>query len=354
MEEELDPVKYFSSLPRELSSQIKAIANYFTDNSDIRSEAKDIYRNTSKRYRKNNLKEISFYIALLQTISSKFFIKNPRWYNTIYCYNKKEKHTIKLKDIIYEGKHVFVVNGFLNTGQPVVVKWYQSRSNNTQYEISIYEKLREIGCETPWFSSSYLFWDFPVLVMEKLEKVTSDDNEFEIAAQVIRQLMYIHQFGIHNDIKPGNIMKRVVNNNGTPGTPKYFMIDHGGVTTKKLAYGYRRCIWSPKWACQTPRVKNQVTTPKHDFIELGYTMKTIQNWRTKDKHIRHHFSGRLAKYMECVDKMNSRQITPQDYENLLEILTSEDFDSPNYVFEKQHNCDDNDNSDDSNAISDSV
>ena len=210
---------------------------------------------------------------------------------------------------------MFVLQGRLDDDVPIVVKWYQSNKRDTLYEIGIYKKLRHLKCPVPWFSSTYEFWNSPVLVMERLQGLTKEDDEFEVAIEVIKQLRYLHQFGIHNDLKPGNIMKRMQN-----GKPVYFMIDHGGVATQPLGYGYRRWIWSPKWTCQRPHASNQITTPKHDFIELGYTMKTMQNWTTGDNHIRSGFTDKLAKYMDRVVRIDEKNVTGKDYDDLIELL----------------------------------
>ena len=164
--------------------------------------------------------------------------------------------------------------------------------------------------------------------MEKLFPITKDDNEFEVALEVMKQLVYLHQFGIHNDIKPGNIMKRIVN-----GKPKYLLIDYGGVATQRLSYGFKRWIWSPKWTSQELHGKNQVTTAKNDFIELVYTMKTIQNMRNgedkrhrrnkdgeEEDNIRTGFVGRLAKLHDRVEQVNPKDIKEEDYLDIIRIL----------------------------------
>lgn len=219
---------------------------------------------------------------------------------------------------------------------PVIVKWYESERKDTEYEISAYAELRKINCKTPWFSSSYMLWKTPVLVMEPLIEITHEDDEFEVAAQTLQELKIIHQKGIHNDIKRQNVMKRKYKPDTKKGVDKgeweYLVIDYGGMTTEKLGYGWKRSVWSPKYTCQKPHPKKpQITTPWHDFKETGYMMKDIQNLRTaankghKSTHgdklpIREGFEGKLKTYMEYLhEEIDKRDVQPEDYDNLIAI-----------------------------------
>lgn len=221
---------------------------------------------------------------------------------------------------------------------PVIVKWYESERKDTEYEISIYCELRKINCKVPWFSSSYMLWKTPVLIMEPLEEITGADNEFEVSAQVLQQFKIIHQKGIHNDIKRQNVMKRKYKADSNRGVDKgdweYLVIDYGGMTTEKLEYGWKRCVWSPKYTCQKPHPKKpQVTTPWHDFKEIGIMMKDIQSLRnTKKKKTKtinkdvdelrdpKFWDGRLKVYMDYLhEEINKKDVQPEDYDNLIAI-----------------------------------
>jgi hypothetical protein len=114
---------------------------------------------------------------------------------------------------------------------------------------------------------------------------------------------------------------------------KYVMIDFGGIAYSRLSYGWKRSIWSPFWCSQPIRGKNQVTTAKNDFLELGYTMKTLENNRNgvykrvrygerKLDPIRTGFSGKLKRYMDRVELIDERNIREQDYKDIQEILHS--------------------------------
>lgn len=315
-----DLVVDYRNLPEPLKKQLAKLQDKFEDDSEIKSVANELYRKAYRQYGKNsfrsttmNLKKIAVRMAMLRAIPSDTLLRS-KWFPFVYAYDHRG-HVVHLEKEIAEGRHVYVIGGKLDNDIPVVVKWYQSNRRDTLYEISIYKRLRKIGCDTPWFSSSYRFWDFPVLVMEKLHSMNKDDDEFEMAAQIIQQLTFLHQFGIHNDIKPGNVMKRIVD-----GKPKYLLIDHGGVATQRLSYGYRRWIWSPRFALQKCHESNQITTAKNDFLELGVCMKAVQNMRTGESKVKTGFTGKLKKFMDRCELINPKDIKTQDYDDLIKIL----------------------------------
>lgn len=319
-----DPVEFYKHLPKVLKVQLAEIAKYFEDDDKLDRLADKIYDRTKKDRRNHrSIEKIVFRLAMLKGLCSDYFIRE-KWFPTVKAYDHRG-HSVRLEKMISVGRHVYVVLGINDNEDPVVMKWYQSQNRNTEFEISIYQRLRRNNCITPWFSSSYKFWDFPVLVMEKLTPLDKDDDPYQVGVAVMQQLRYIHDFGIHNDIKPGNIMKRMVD-----GNPTYLIIDHGGVTTERLGYGYRRWIWSPKWTSQTPHTRNQVTTPKNDFIELGFTMKTLQNMTTKEKEIRSGFKGRLSAFMDRVHKVDKKHIKESDYDDLIYILKNRRYDQDQY------------------------
>ena len=221
---------------------------------------------------------------------------------------------------------------------PVIVKWYESERKDTEYEISIYCELRKINCKVPWFSSSYMLWKTPVLIMEPLEEITGEDDEFEVAAQVLQQFKIIHQKGIHNDIKRQNVMKRqykVDSNRGVDkGEWEYLVIDYGGMTIERLGYGWKRCVWSPKYTCQKPHPKKpQITTPWHDFKEVGIMIKDIQclrdNKKKKSKSLHkdvdelrdpQFWTGRLKTYMDHLhNEVDKKDVQMEDYDDLIAI-----------------------------------
>lgn len=307
----------YNRLPDELKKQMAKIVDKVEKDEEVRKEADKMLgkiKKTKCELTSAEQKMIARRLSVLKVMTPEYLLEHERFYPYVFCYDDKG-HCVTLKKVISRGKHVIVLEGMLDGEIPVIVKWYESDRRDTLYEISIYCKLRKMNCQMPWFSSTYRFWDFPVLVMEKLTPLDKTDDEFAVARDVLEQLITLNKFGVHNDIKPGNIMRRDLKD----GTRKYLMIDHGGVTTTRFGYGYLRWIWSPKWTSQKPHGKNQLTTAKNDFIELGYTMKTMQNWRTGDEHIRSGFTGHLATYMERVEKVDPKTIRAEDYQDLIDV-----------------------------------
>jgi hypothetical protein len=252
-----------------------------------------------------------------------FEVVQPTQFKNIYCYNNRG-HLIELQKEMVNGKSVRLYAGVhCRTGRKVVVKLFQSDSGrDTSYENDIY---RRLGKPEPCFSTAYFLWGCPVLVMAPLKSLDSSDNEYEMAIQVIQQLRRLHRFGVHCDLKPGNIMKRIL----PDGTKKYLVIDYGGVSIERKEHGYRRWVWSPKWSSQPRRVENGgkdvIATSKNDLIELGHTMKTIQNERYNNHNpddIKRGFTGKLKIFMDYVMKIEG-DVTDKDRAICYKILSEE-------------------------------
>lgn len=313
-----NPLEIYYQLPEPLKKQMAKISDKLEGDSEIKKETEKMY--SKMKHNKHNLtsaeiKKIAQRLAVLKAIPPEYLLEHENFWPHVSCYDDKG-HQVTLKKVISKGRHVVVLEGLLDNEIPVVVKWYESDRRDTSYEISIYTRLRKMKeCQTPWFSSTYKFWDFPVLVMEKLDPLQKEDDEFAMAKDVLEQLITMHKFGVHNDIKPGNVCVRRLKD----GSCVYLVIDFGGFTMQKLSYGYLRWIWSPKWTSQKPHGKNQVTTAKNDFIELVFTLKTMQNWRTGDDKIRTGFTGYLAKMWERVEQVDPRNIKLKDYQDLIDI-----------------------------------
>jgi serine/threonine protein kinase len=268
--------------------------------------------------------------AIFEKISARFFF-DTEMFSSVYCYSSKGDH-ITLNSLIKSGKHACVMGASLPIrvdernirNVPVVVKWYQSEKRDVSYESKIYARLYEAGCPTPWFSTKYRFWEDPVLVLEHLASLDPSDDPYALGIAVLHQLTYLHKFGIHCDLKPQNIMKRV---DERDKSVKYFVIDYGGVSLEKLEYGYRRWIWSPKWTCQPSHQSGQVVTPVEDFIELGFVMKAIKNWnksgKREDGDCKSNYHGRLRSYMDRVKRIDRHRVKESDYIDLAKILAGD-------------------------------
>jgi len=314
----------YKDLPSLLQDQLSHLDPYFNGDAHFqKSFSKYLKRlGHSHDYSKREIKILAR-MFLLESISAPEIIdlmghgKNKIQSSDLICYDHHH-HWIRLKDKIATGRHVRVVTGSLEDSLPVVMKWYRSSRKDTRYEIEVYQKLKYLGCTLPWFSGKFKFWDEPVLVLERLESLDSKDHFQDVGRAILKQLETVHEICIHNDIKPGNIMRKTVK-----GRSKYYLIDYGGVTLERLEYGFRRKIWSPKWTCQTSGERDQVTTPWHDFIELGFTMKAIENWRTGDWFTQSGFQGTLARYMDQVHRLDPKRITLKDYRTLRKTLKHE-------------------------------
>lgn len=288
----------------------------------LREQLQHIYERQGKRGQGNEQQLVEIYQSL-----SYWDLLDESWFPRIQCYSANGKKIIRLVRFIKNSESVKVVEGILE-GRPVVVKSILSKKHAIQDEMANYSRLKKLGCPIPWFSSKFSFWGQPVLVLEKLEPLEPWDNEYTLGIQILRQLRYVHRFGCHSDIKPQNIMKRVDGKRSKRNT-EYFLIDYGGVADEPLKKGYRRWIWTRKWTSQEPHVSGQVITEMHDFIELGYVMKAIQNWREqppKDKqknrkyidgNFRSGYMGRLRKYM---NKVTDEHIV--DHRALIDILSN--------------------------------
>lgn len=266
-----------------------------------------------KKFNKQDRKRILKIMFFRETSASDILTSLNKWTEPedFICYNTFGKW-IGFHKVIASGRNVILFEGKRKrVGDDLVIKWYQSEKKDTNYEVSIYEKLQSMNAKLPFFISGYYFWETPVLVLEKLDPVDTKADEIEMGIQILDQLKTVHKLCIHNDIKPGNIMRK---------GNIYYLIDYGGVTTERLGWGFRRRVWSPKWTCQKIHEPNQVTGPKHDFIELGYTMQYLSDSRAGIKFKRGRYSGKIRNYMEEVKKITSNNVKKEDYDRLISIL----------------------------------
>ena len=330
-------LKKYKSLPRPLKDQVSYLLKKFGTDSRIVKDA--------KLFMKDGVQDpkVAKKLAILKNFDT-YDLIHKRFFDGIYAYDEKGR-TVTFKKILTDTRpieHVCLFKGRLHNpiekkDLDVIVKWYESpRHGTVQDEIENYQALRDLGCKVPWFSSSYLFWKSEVLIMEPLNEVTGDDDEFEVVAQVVQQLKLIHKIGIHNDLKPPNIMWRPYGDRpkgADRGDREYLVIDYGGMTTEKYEWGWYRKVWSPKWCAQErkpKKKKDRITSPYYDLLEAVYMAKSIQNHRkTKDwgsdrpkakkPHIRSGFKGKLKTLHDAVLEMDPKKITEKDYDTMIKI-----------------------------------
>jgi len=326
-------IEEYQKFPKDLKKQLSRISKILLSNRVFRDKTNKFIRKKLDTEEKisSELRNIVSEYYILKKISPMQLFSNEFLFKTVYCYDEKG-NVINLKKLIKIGKHACVTVGYLKKqnedykkiieeslglqeseeDHEVVIKWYKSERHDIDFECSIYKKLSQLGCPLPFFSTKFRFWNQPVLVIEKLKPIDTDDDPFDIGIHILYQLFFLHKFGVHCDVKPQNIMKKYKN-----GNPQYFLIDFGGVATEPLGKGYRRWLWSPKWTSQKPHQKDQIVYPIHDLIELGFTMNYI---RTKgSENFKKNFRGVLLTYMKYIRHVNSYPET-QDYINLIDIL----------------------------------
>lgn len=344
-------IEAFKALPEDVKDRVIMVARKYHDRPDVRNRA-DFYMH---KMRVKNPKDALNYAAF-DRVRTRTIVKRPELLKNLVCFDVRGNRVI-IDGGVKKGKHVALLRGSLISAvdedgrvkgktYPVIIKYYRHGSEDITRELKIYRELRNRKVPTPWFSTGFFLWNSRVLILEPMLEVKKEHNEFELGLDVLQQMEAFHKCGIvHNDIKPLNIMVKdpsikvsgdSITAAGDSGGFKFRVIDHGGDATDRLKHGYRRRIWTPKWCCQKKGQKHQVTTPKHDLIELGFTMKTMQCWRKGLKQIRdkktkkyvydpyrNYFYGSLKKYMDRVDKIDEtkRHLPSKDYEDLAEILT---------------------------------
>lgn len=305
----MDSINEYNKLNDNIKTQLDILYPIYYKNPIVKRKISSLKK--GEHLDKESKKKLVNY-AIFLSFDIRHFMQSD--YKVLNCYSKNDNSkTIKIKKVLTTHKHTVVLVGKYKEKE-VIIKYYKSDKKDTTYEIGVYKKLKKMGCPLPWFSSKFMFMGANVLVMEKLEKLNSNDNIYSIGKAVVDQLSFLHRFGIHNDIKPGNIMKKKVN-----GSYEYFLIDFGGISTEKFKHGYRRWIWTAAWTCQPKGRHDQVSTPKHDFIELAYTLNYIHNKCERDgfKNICSDCLGKYYKYVSRLDKQNYNSINYKHINGLL-------------------------------------
>lgn len=268
----------------------------------------DELKKIDKQYSSESARHKAYVIHLLSTRTLGDFLKYERHVHKLICYNDEVKKQFQIESLLMESPNVYVLTGTIDS-TPVVVKC--CHSSKIEFELNIYSKLYSNNCQVPWFQGGYKILNQPVLVMARLTPIGHLDDPCIFGEQILNFLSYLHNgcsiderideskvIGIHNDIKPGNVMR-------DPNIPnKYYLIDFGGVAIDKLEDGFHRKVWTVKWSSQQPYGKDQVTCARNDFLELGYTMNAMAKWNKADstipldrKDIFNGFKGKIAAYM---------------------------------------------------------
>ncbi len=184
------------------------------------------------------------------------------------------KEKISPDSLVYTGDLNLNTSGSSSDGIPVVIKIttdttdiFTTERGGQSSELGIWLELQKIGLDLPKFYHGFYFlgFDWGILVIEELEKLSSQDKPLEIGRQIIPQLQILHQMGIHNDLKPDNILRK---------GHRYYMIDYEFMALSPYLYGYWRTAYTPIFTSQVNSTP-QVTTGKKDLLEIGYTMNSL-------------------------------------------------------------------------------
>jgi len=320
----------YKQLEPECRRQIKALLKYFDKDPKILASARSL--------KPRDEKERRYALALaIKNMPLLALLENKHIYKSLYCYNTKEGSPhgkFHFIDQITSGDHVCLISGYIAYGDtkvPAVCKYYKGSKRTIDYEINCYKRLAETGCEIPWMSSSYRLLGERVMIVERLHTIDTTDKPAALGIDVLKQLQYLHTFGVHCDLKPGNIMVRRSGYECYVADPekclKYMIIDHGGTAIERFGKGFKRFIWNPKFTSQLKGEKDQVTGPYYDFLELGYTMTWLDADRRKVnmKKFNHRTThrGKFKQYMNELDKYKDDPFTlPDDiYARLINILS---------------------------------
>jgi hypothetical protein len=230
-----------------------------------------------------------FYIKILQEVTKffgiqrdspnlKYFLEN----RIIYAYNPCG-HRIYVDKIINfdEEKRIFL--GIITKDSPVlcrdteeekwIVKWNVTPNAGEEYtmdEMDRWEMIESVGANVPKIIKGFMILDFSVVVMEKLYPLEVQDYNQKLVMSTVSFIEKLLPIGVHNNIKPSNIMKRI----GSKGEINYLVADIGSMTIQPLLYGFKRFHWSPYWSSQVVDLET-VTTVKNDLLELGYVLTLL-------------------------------------------------------------------------------
>lgn len=328
----------WNNTPDILKHQIEVLSEHFKTNEDVKNEYKRLKEDYEsmklgdKIYKGKELHKVFLHTCIFKHISALQASKS-RFFKDLLCYNERGEPIIELVDNITVGKYVKLFSArficpenYPDWGnRPIVVKLYESRDgiHTTNFEIDMY---RYLGDPSPSLGVNAYLWNIPVLVMKPMKPLCADDDELDIGIQVLEQLPALHQFTVHSDIKPDNIMRE----KGTK--PRiYRLIDFGGCARERLSdgkkSGFKRRTWSAKWTTQKRRAV--VTNPKYDLLELGHTLTALKFMRESGKNRypsrkRRTFTGRLKQYMDYVEEIDDVKIKHNQYGihylNLIDIL----------------------------------
>lgn len=328
----------YDYLPQALVSSIERVSHHLLHDRSVKSVLKE--------YDFANMDTFRAYICIIVTLLDSLhplYMFDCRWKEQVLGYINPSKVSlyryIKLVSTIKNNKGAKILEGLLMrtpsdyaTAKSIVIK--ASYTSAILTEMETYILLRRMGCPLPWFSVNYSYWGHPVLVMEKLLPITFEKEDIRtICRNVVEQLRYVHQFGVHCDIKPGNIMKKQLpNSSGKKHRYYYYLIDYGGIATEEYKSSgpvryFKRHTHTELYSSQRS-AKDRKCQAVNDLIELGYTLNYIA-WRksgasekiVKEK-FRRQYLGICREYMRYITKVvRNGPVTAEVYDAIDSLMS---------------------------------
>lgn len=328
----------YRNLPQSLISSIERVSHQLLHDRSVKS--------VLKNYDFANMDTFNAYICIIVTLLDSLhplYMFDCRWKEQVLGYINPIKVSqyryIRLVDTIKNNKGAKILAALLmrtpsdyGTAKSIVVK--ASYTSAILTEMETYIQLRRMGCPLPWFSVNYSYWGHPVLVMEKLEPITFDKEDVRtVCRNVIEQLRYVHQIGVHCDIKPGNIMKKCLSHTGSKKHRYYYyIIDYGGIATQEYkSHGpiryFKRHTHTELFSSQRS-AKERKCQAVNDLLELGYTLNYIA-WKksgasekiVKEK-FRREYVGICKEYMRYITKVvRDGPVTDEVYDTIDELMS---------------------------------
>lgn len=264
---------YFENVTDDI---IEIMYSYFSDDTKqylLKNYLK--YQNRNKKYFadlvctyiRNDPSSYNEDFSMYLRMDFDFFSK----YVSVVSKNKPKLQLIKSLGIDSD-QNVYLARDNKNTEW--VVKWEQFNDRRFK-QIDNYKKLESMGAQVPIVIDDYTLLGQSVLVIERLEKLDGNDNISDVAKQLLTtQLKYIHKFGVYNDLKPDNIMKKRLLDN----SKRYFIIDMD-ISTKRIPNNfkmYARNISTPYY-CSQMIISSECnsTSYRADLFELSFVLNEL-------------------------------------------------------------------------------
>jgi hypothetical protein len=192
-----------------------------------------------------------------------------------------------------------IIEGTLN-GEPAIAKigYNLGRKNTKNYaSYTVHDDFKMVGK------------NYTVIIMEKLQPVTREDNAFQLALDILVEIRALHRAGkYHYDIKPDNIMRRKdgkfvlidfdsISETVEERNPQGRIVPYTGeIKEGHTYYPQSRRSFTPSFTSVSAVITEHAqyvggvagfSSPVFDLIELGYSLNWLtgnENGRSKSKN----------------------------------------------------------------------